>query len=141
MENKETFVKLLNTAFEKEYNDVFLYLKEAELFRKKLVDGEVIGKVFETFSVEELRHADRIAAKLIELGERPEWIFGSLEPSASLREVLKQHLASETKAVRYCEELIDVCDDADFKIILKGIREDEKEHYAKAARILKHLRS
>ncbi len=140
MGNKEKFIKLLNIAFENEYNDVFLYLKEADLFRKKMVSGDKIGGIFNDFSVMELRHADRLAMKMIELGVKAEWVFKPLEPSNSIREVLENHVKIEANSVKYYDEMLKVCEDKDFIITIKGIREDEKEHLEKVSHILKKIR-
>ena len=141
MQDKARFIKLLNEAFEKEYNDVFLYLREANLFRKKIVSGERIGNIFESFSLMELRHADRLVSKILELGGKAEWKFISLEVSASLREVLERHVISEAAAVAQYEEILAQCEDEDFKIIIKGIKEQEKEHLAEVSHILRNLKA
>ena len=138
---EEKYIKLLNSAFEKEYNDVFLYLREAELFKKKIVLGEKIERIFSDFSAMELRHADRVASKLIELGAKPKWVFRPLEGSNSLREVLERHVVSEMAAIHIYNDIISICTDYDFKIILKGIRENEEEHLAKVSRFLKKLKA
>lgn len=140
MDYKEGLVKLLNNAFENEYNDVFLYLKEAAFFREKIVAGEKLGELFEAFSLMELRHADRMAAKIIELGEKPEWVFRPFEAPGSLRDVLERHAVSEAAAIRLVDELLTLCTDRDFKLILKGIREDEKEHLVKIAHLKKQIK-
>jgi rubrerythrin len=139
--DKDNFLKLLSLAFDKEYNDVFLYLKEAEMFREKIVEGESIGKIFEHFSLMELRHADILASKIIGFGAKAKWVFMPLEKSGSLRDVLQRHVLNETNAVRLFDEILENCSDVDFKITLKGIREDEKEHLEKVSHILKHLKS
>ncbi|HCJ67311.1 MAG TPA: hypothetical protein DHV62_08330 [Elusimicrobia bacterium] len=136
----EKLLELLNLAFEMEYVDVFLYLKEAGMFKKKIVAGEKLAKIFEEFSQMELIHADRLAMKIIELGGKAHWTFRTLEPSSSLREVLKKHLESETKAYHLYSEIIKITEELDFNLILKGIREDEKEHIEKVTDILKKLK-
>ena len=137
---KKRMIKMLSFAFENEYADVFLYLKEAELFKKKIVSGDRIGRIFTDFSLMELRHADRVASKLIELGSKATWTFKPLEQSASLRDVLKRHLENETRLIKVYDEILALCDDVDLKITVKGIRENEKEHFAKVSHILKHLK-
>lgn len=140
MEYTDKLLTLLNTAFEDEYSDTFLYLREAELFRRKIVAGERLESIFKEFSAMELRHADRVAAKIIELGGKPRWEFKPLETSTSLREILQKHLVRETNAVHGYTTLIGLARGTDFEIILKGIREDEKEHLVEVSRILKGLR-
>jgi len=139
MENKNEFLALLTTAFQCEYNDVFLYLREAALFRRKIVDGERIAAAFEKFSQMELRHADRVSMKILEMGKIPRWEFKPLETEPSLHKVLQKHMSEEFAAYNLYGKLIEAADDHDFKIVLKGIREDEKEHLVKMRELLKKL--
>ena len=88
----------------------------------------------------ELRHADRVASKMIELGGRAEWRFLPFESSDSLRDVLQRHALNEAKAIKLYDEILTFFDYADFKLILKGIKEEEKEHLQKVEHILKHLK-
>ena len=142
MKEKEKFLKLLNEAFEAEYNDVFLYLREADRFRKKLVSGARLGEIFDKFSLMELRHSDRIAAKIIQSGGKPQWKLLPFEESESLRDILKRHAESEKNAIALYNEILPLCRerDADFKLIIRGIKEEEGEHLDKVLHILKHLR-
>jgi rubrerythrin len=141
MADNKKFIQLLNLAFEKEYNDVFLYLREAELFKGKIVNGGRINEIFNGFSIMELRHADRVASHLIELGAAASWVFKPLESSTSLREVLDRHVENEKKAIMLYGELVNMCEDIDFGIILKGIKSNEQEHLEKVSHILKHLKA
>ena len=141
MKDKERLLELLNAAFEREYNDVFLYLKEAELFRGKIVGGNKIGDIFESFSLMELRHADRIASKIVELGGKAQWKFMPFEIAESLRIVLEKHAVYEHKAISLFEEILALCGDSDSRLIIKGIKQEEKEHLDKITHILKHLKS
>ncbi|MCB4792873.1 MAG: ferritin-like domain-containing protein [Elusimicrobia bacterium] len=134
------FVNLLHDALEKEYNDAFLYLKEAEIFKKKIVGGDKLSIVFENFSKEEFRHADRVAMKIIELGSKADYNFRPVAIEPSLRDTLRSHTEKETQAYFVYGRLIELCDDTDFNIILKGIRENEKEHLDKITHILKKLK-
>ncbi len=137
-QEKELFW-LLSSAFEDEYADVFLYLKEADLFKKKIVNGERLADLFEGFSAQELRHADRLAMKMLEMGRSPAWSFRLLPVKSSLNEALRDHVARETNCFHLYNEILKVNDDPDFELIIKGIRDNEKEHLDKCVDILKKL--
>ena len=141
MPNTEKLIKLLNTAFEKEYEDVFLYLREAELFRKKIVDGERLGDIFEDYSIMELHHADRISSKMIEFSCRTVWKFKPLEISCSLTHILEKHVENEHSAIKVFNDILEERIDANFKLMIMGIREEEKKHLDKISHILRHIRS
>src|SRR3989339_1101456 len=133
----ENFLELLNTAFIAEYEDVFLYLRESSIFKKKIAGGEKLAEIFEDFSVMELKHADLLAMKLIKLGGRPTWQFRQIDDSASLKDTLQRHVISESRLYKIYTDLIDACADRNFKIVLKGIRDNEKEHLEKVTYLLK----
>jgi len=133
------YLKLLTTAFENEYNDVFLYLREADTFGKRILGTEKLHELFNAFSQMELRHADRIAMRIIELGGTPQWVFKPIEQATSLRTALKKHAELELSMYRFYTELVKQEEDNDFKIILKGIRENEREHLEKTTELLKKV--
>ena len=137
---KQEFCSLLHDLLTKEYNDAFLYLKEAEIFSKKISGGEKLASVFKEFSQTEFRHVDRLAMKLIELGGKTDYYFNPYKIEKSIRETLENHLERETHAYIAYDKLIPLCDDTDFKTIIKGIRENEKEHLDKIVHILKKLK-
>jgi bacterioferritin (cytochrome b1) len=142
MTEKEKLLGLLNKAFETEYNDVFLYLREADRFRKKIVSGDKLGIIFDKFSLMELHHADRIAAKIIQAGGKVLWEFKPFEQSSSLRDILNRHTGKEKYAIALYNEILRLCSerDADFKLIIRGIIEEETEHLAKVEHIYGHLK-
>jgi rubrerythrin len=134
------FLSLLTIALEKEFNDAFLYLKEAEIFRRKLASGEKLAEVFGELSKAEFRHADRIAMYLLELGKNAKCSFNPYKIEPGLHETLESHVQLEINAYNSYDKMIGLCDDTDFKIILKGIRENEKEHLEKIRHILRKLK-
>ncbi|MBI4395481.1 MAG: hypothetical protein HY548_00200 [Elusimicrobia bacterium] len=58
-------IRLLQQALRLEYEDVFLYLRESSLFKKKLIRGERLGQIFSRFCDSEISHADRVATALM----------------------------------------------------------------------------
>ena len=142
MTEKEKFLELLSKAFETEYNDVFLYLREADRFRKKIVAGDKLGAIFDKFSLMELHHSDRIAAKIIQSGGKAQWKFMPFEQSNSLKDILQRHMEKEKQAIALFNEILPLCRerDADFKLIIRGIIEEEAEHFARIEHIHKHLK-
>lgn len=131
---------LLHESFEREYNDTFMYLKEAALFRKKIAGGEKIEALFGAFSAQELKHADALAAKIIQLGHKPVWTFRPIELPSSLHEALERHVESEASAYMAYTNIIENCPDKDFVRRATEIRADELAHLEKVKHILKHLR-
>ena len=129
--DKNMLIKLLNDALQFEYNDVFLYPREA----KKIKDKNV-AQIFEEFGLMEVRHADMLSIGILELGGKPVWDFKLLGDLSDLKEILKRHLGHEEKAINFYQNLIDQVDDDEIKIILRGIRAEEEIHRDKIKELL-----
>lgn len=139
MEIKE-LLKKLQEILDLEYSDVFIYNNEAELFKLKFKDVENLIKVYKEFALDELTHADIISKQISLLGEKPIWEYKNIFTSNSIRESLKVHLEREIKSYQIYTEVIKSVQDREFKILLKGIRENEKEHIEKIRNILKKIK-
>lgn len=120
---RDRLIKLLNDALQMEYSDVFLYPREAKSFEDKN-----IASTFERFGQMEIRHADILSIKLLELGAKPVWEFKLLENLSDLKEILKRHLQWEEVAINFYQTLIDEIDDSELKTVLIGIKADEEVH-------------
>lgn len=120
---KNELIKLLNEALSLEYSDVFLYPREAKTIEDKKISG-----MFEEFGTTEIRHADIISMKLLELGEKPAWNFTLLKGGISIKEILEHHLGQEKRAVLLYNKCAEATDDDNFKIVLRGIKSDEETH-------------
>ncbi|MGE5197935.1 MAG: ferritin-like domain-containing protein [Deltaproteobacteria bacterium] len=127
-------IELLNEALAQEYSDVFLYPREARTIQDKKVADK-----FNQFGAEELRHADIISMKLLELGERPAWDYTLEQGGTSLKEMLEHHLEKEKKYILLYNKCVEATDDDNFKILLKGIRANEESHLKFIEDILKSL--
>ncbi len=138
--NKEELLKILQELLEFEYTDIFVYNNEAELFRKKIKDGEKLSKLYKNFALDELTHADLISKKILELNRKPIWNYKNIFVSSSIRESLKIHLEKEIKIYQKYSNLIENIEDREFKTILKGIRDNEKEHITRISYFLKKLK-
>lgn len=130
----DKLIELLKEALSREYSDVFLYSREA-----KTIEDKGIAEKFEDFGTTEVRHADIVSLKLLELGEKPAWNFTLLKGGTSIKEVLEYHLKKEKEAVLLYEKCIEATDDDNFKIVLRGIRADEEYHAKYVEEALKKL--
>jgi len=123
---KIKLIEMLNDALQKEYTDVFLYPRQADIIKEKDV-----SKKFERFGRMELRHADNIAIQIQALGGKPNWEFILLETKKSIPEMLQEHLEREVAAVQLYDKLIKLADEEgedQLKLILKGIKSEETSH-------------
>ncbi|HBU70525.1 MAG TPA: hypothetical protein DEE98_09125 [Elusimicrobia bacterium] len=131
MKDAKELLNLLSHAFEMEYNDVFLYLREAERVKRKLRDGEKLAKMFEEFSMTELRHADRLSSEIISLGGKPVWKFAELETESSIHKILDKHIENEMHAYNHYKKIMGYSMSKDFELAVSGIMQNEKYHMEK----------
>ena len=122
----------LNKALQFEYSDVFLYPREAKLIKDK---DEVISSLFEQFGLMEVRHADLLAKRILELGGKPVWDFFLLQDKTELKDILTRHIDYETRAVDFYGRLLEQVDE-ETKILLRGIRAEEQVHLDKIKGLL-----
>ncbi|KPK41034.1 MAG: hypothetical protein AMJ78_06530 [Omnitrophica WOR_2 bacterium SM23_29] len=130
----DKLIELLKEALSQEYSDVFLYPREAET-----IEDKKISEKFEEFGTMEVRHADMLSMKLLELGEKPRWDFTLLKSGASIKEILEHHLSVEKQAISLYGKCIEAVDDNNFKIVLMGIKSDEETHLKFIEGVLKTL--
>lgn len=122
-----------------EVTDAQLYEHEARLFRRKIVDGDRLGRMFERFAGEEKVHYEvfRGMATIDELGQaaprKPPF-------SDSLRDTLRTHVERELRSIRACEDLLAKLADPRQRLLIKGIMADEKEHLKACLKYLKFVR-
>ena len=121
----------LNKALEWEYSDVFLYPREA-----KEIKDKNIAELFENFGLMEIRHADILSIRILELGGKPTWEFKLLSNLSDLKEILMRHLNREEATINFYQNLIDQIDDPEIKILLRGIRAEEEIHRDKIKELL-----
>ena len=114
----------LNKALQLEYSDVFLYPREA-----KLIEDRSIASIFENFGLMEIRHADLLARRILELNGKPVWDFSLLEDKKELKDIIDRHIDYEQRAISFYGKLIPEVDE-ETKIILRGIKAEEEEHLA-----------
>lgn len=127
----DEIISKLNEALQMEYSDIFLYPREA-----KLIEDKDISSIFEHFGLMEVRHADLLAMRILNLGGKPEWDFFLLKELTELEDILKRHRDYEGKVVALYAKLIPEVDD-ETRIILRGIREEEKGHLETIEDLLK----
>lgn len=115
----------LNKALQLEYSDVFLYPREA-----RLIEDKVIASTFEEFGLMEIRHADILARRIIQLEGKPVWDFFVLPDSPTLKDMLIRHIDYENRAIDFYGNLLEKVDE-ETKILLRGIKAEEEVHLAK----------
>ncbi len=137
---KSQLIKVLQEILEFEYTDLFVYNAEAELFKKKIKNGENLVKMYKNFAMDELTHADVISQKIISLKGVPRWKYKLIEISKYVHETLKNHIERELQAIRIYTNLLSQIEDREFKITIKGIISNEKDHLIHLTKFYNNLK-
>jgi len=137
---KEQIIEILQKVLEFEYTDMFVYNAEAELFKKKIRDSENLIKMYKNFAMDELTHADIISQKIISFKVNPRWEYKIVNISKSVHETLKKHIERELQAIKIYTDLLTNIEDRKFKIVIKGIISNEKEHLEHLTKFFNNLR-
>jgi rubrerythrin len=126
---KEQLIKILQKILEFEYIDMFVYNSEAELFKKKIKNSENLVKMYKNFAMDELTHADIISQKIVSLKGTPLWEYKIVTISNSVHETIRNHIEREVQSIRIYTDLLNKTEDRKFKVFIKGIISNEKEHF------------
>lgn len=136
--NKTNLVKLLHCAYAEEWLAYYQYWVGA-----KIAEGLERPKVAEEFlehAKDELKHADWIAERLVQLDEIPildpeDWkkyakCRYEIPVNADTKSLVSQNLSSERCAILRYQEICEMCHDNDYETfrIARKILKEELEH-------------
>ena len=136
--NHKELLKLLKCAFAEEWLAYYQYWIGA-----KIAEGQerpCVVKEFEEHAQEELKHADWLADRIIQLGEQPilnpmDWQKYALckyevPTNADTRILVDQNLISEKCAIARYQEICEVCQHMDYETfrVARKILKEELEH-------------
>jgi bacterioferritin len=134
--DKEVVLRMLNEALATELVCVLRYRRH--YFLAEGAVGESVKKEFLTHAGEELGHADRIAARIVQLGGEPDFNPDTLTrrshaeyvEGATLADMVKEDLIAERIAIDSYREMVDYLKDKDSttRRMLEEILAVEEEH-------------
>ena len=137
-------VRVLNEALAKEIVCVLRY--RFHYFMATGIHSSAVAKEFLVYAQEEQEHADRIAARIRQLGGKPEMdpavvaqtSHTEYKEGTSLADMLREDLVAERIAVATYREIIKYFgqDDPTSRTMLEAILAQEEEHAAELADLL-----
>lgn len=135
-EHREDIIELLNGALATELVCVLRYKRH--YFTATGVNSSKIAEEFLVHANEESGHADRLAARIVQLGGSPDFSPDSLttrshadyDDSADLKAMVKANLVAERIAVESYRQMINLIGELDptTRRMLEAILADEEEH-------------
>lgn len=142
--DRETVLKLLNEALATELVCVLRYRRHH--FMAKGIHAESVSSEFKVHADEEQAHADRIAARIVQLGGEPDFSPDGLSArshsqyveAGSLEEMIKENLVAERIAIESYREMVQYLGDRDptTRRMLEEILAVEEEHADELADML-----
>lgn len=134
--DRTTVLKLLNEALATELVCVLRYRRH--YFMAKGIHAEPVAAEFKVHSDEEQGHADRIAARIVQLGGAPDFSPDTLSArshseyveAGSLTDMIRENLVAERIAIESYREMVQYMGDRDptTRRMLEEILAVEEEH-------------
>jgi len=118
-------ISLIKGLINEEFFDSELYLRESELFKKKIINGEKISLVFKKFSEDENKHI-LILKKIYNINSNIS--HRKIISYKRLRNVLRMHLVREKKSIILYKKLMFLAKDKKEADIIKAIIDSEENH-------------
>ncbi|MCY0857377.1 ferritin-like domain-containing protein [Cupriavidus sp. D39] len=142
--DRTTVLKLLNEALATELVCVLRYRRH--FFMAKGIHAEPIAAEFKVHSDDEQGHADRIAARIVQLGGAPDFSPDTLTSrshaeyveAGSLTDMIKENLVAERIAIESYREMVQYLGERDptTRRMLEEILAVEEEHADELAEML-----
>ncbi|MDW3687564.1 ferritin-like domain-containing protein [Cupriavidus sp. CV2] len=142
--DRTTVLKLLNEALATELVCVLRYRRH--FFMAKGIHAEPIAAEFKVHSDDEQGHADRIAARIVQLGGAPDFSPDTLTSrshaeyveAGSLTDMIKENLVAERIAIESYREMVQYLGERDptTRRMLEEILAVEEEHADELADML-----
>jgi bacterioferritin len=141
---RDAIVELLNGALATELVCVLRYKRHH--FTAKGLASPAIAEEFMVHANEEAAHADRIAARIVQLGGEPDFSPATLlqrshadyDESTALQAMVRANLVAERVAVESYRQMIALIGDKDptTRTLLESVLRDEEEHADELADLL-----
>jgi len=134
--DRDTVLKLLNDALATELVCVLRYKRH--YFMAKGIESESVAAEFAEHATEEQEHADRLAARIVQLGGEPDFAPQTLaarshseyREGTDLTDMIRENLVAERIAIETYREIIRYLGDGDTttRRIFEEILAVEEEH-------------
>lgn len=121
---------MLNEAIARELQVIVQYMWQHVLWSG--VQGFAVKDALKEASIEEMKHAEAIAERLVYLGGNPTTSPTTIVVGENLKEMLKQDAKDEEKAIAMYKEIIKTAEaenDITTAELFRDILADEEEHH------------
>ena len=122
--------EMLNQAIAGEMQAIIQYMWQH--IQWKGVEHYAVIEGFKKVSIDEMKHAEKIAERLWYLGDKPTIHPAPIHVGESLEEMLKNDVKAEVDTMTMYKEIMKIAEaegDVATKEIFEEIEEDEEEHH------------
>ena len=136
MASKE-LLEMLNKGIARELQVSIQYMWQHIM--AKGIEGAVVEKTFRQISITEMKHAEKLAERLVFLNGVPTLTPDPVHIGHSLEEMLKENVQAEEEAISLYKQTIQVASkEGDFttRRMLEDILSNEEEHLDKFSKLL-----
>lgn len=108
----------------------------------KGVKGFTVKDKLRKISIDEMKHAEEIAERLVYLGGKPTTKPTSIHVGETLKEMFERDRDDEAEAIRICKKIIDTArkeGDEVTEKLFTDILADEEDHYDTFLRLVKNI--
>ncbi len=135
--DKKTLIEGLNHDLAGEYQAIFQYLQH--YFVMKGPERLTVGEMFKETAIEEMKHADFLAEKVVALGGTPTVTPAPVDQPPDVKGMLEANLAAERQAIAdYTERAGQAAEygDLGLQVDLEDIASDETRHAEEFEKLL-----
>lgn len=126
---RNPLIALLNQDLSDELGSTIQYLHHH--WTAEGIDAAAVIDMFEATAREEMKHAEKLAERIVQLGGDPTTTVGKVKKGGNLRKMIEDDLAGEQMAVaRYKAHIkrAAAAGDSTTRLLLEEILHDEEEH-------------
>ncbi len=126
---KEQIIEMLNRGRERELGATMQYMRQH--YEAQGMESPEIIDIFKETAVEEMKHAESFAERIVYLGGVPSIKIGPIRKSKDLKAMAADDLEIENEAIALYREAIKLCEkegDPVTRLLFEKILANEEEH-------------
>jgi len=135
--NKDKIIEILNKVRVEELTAIMQYLQHHYL--AKGINSQVVGELFKSISLTEMKHAYMVAERITALGGVPTTKIDKLKVPEKLEDMIRENYETEKKAIVDFKAFIgEVSEDITTRRMLEDILVDEEGHLDVLGKLLEN---
>jgi len=126
---KKQIIEILNRSRERELTVTMQYMRQH--YEAQGLESPPVIEVFKKIAIEEMKHAEKFAERIVYLGGIPSIKVGEIRKSDDLKGMIADDLKSENEAIALYREAIALCEkegDPVTRLLFEEILANEEEH-------------